>query len=53
MTMCGFSGARGFRMAIVELAYVIAFTYADILENAGPFQASLRDAFGCENAKDY
>ena len=34
-------------------AYIIAYTYTDILEYAGPIQGLLRDFFGWNNAKDY
>ncbi len=34
-------------------AYIIAYTYTDILEYAGPIQGLLRDFFGWKNAKDY
>jgi len=57
VTMCRFPGRGVFEWALlVPLAvpaYVIAYTYTDVLEYAGPFQASLRDIFGWKNAKDY
>lgn len=34
-------------------AYIIAYTYTDILEYAGPIQSTLREIFGWENARDY
>ena len=34
-------------------AYIIAYTYTDILEYAGPVQGILRDTFGWNSAKDY
>lgn len=34
-------------------AYVIAYTYTDFLEYAGPIQSSLRELFGWESARDY
>ena len=34
-------------------AYIIAYTYTDIFEYAGPVQGMLRDSFGWENAQDY
>jgi iron(III) transport system permease protein len=34
-------------------AYVIAYTYTDFLEYAGPIQSSLRALFGWQNSKDY
>ena len=34
-------------------AYIIAYTYTDIFEYAGPVQGSLRDFFGWTSAKEY
>jgi iron(III) transport system permease protein len=34
-------------------AYIIAYTYTDLLEYAGPIQGMLRDAFGWKSSKDY
>ena len=34
-------------------AYIIAYTYTDFFEYAGPVQGVLRDLFGWENSKDY
>ena len=34
-------------------AYLIAYTYTDFLEFAGPVQAFLRDLFGWQTARDY
>jgi iron(III) transport system permease protein len=34
-------------------AYVIAYTYTDFLEYAGPIQSSLRELFGWQSARDY
>jgi len=34
-------------------AYLIAYTYTDFLEYAGPVQGALRDLFGWESARDY
>jgi len=33
--------------------YLIAYTYTDFLEFAGPVQGALRDLFGWESARDY
>ncbi len=33
--------------------YLIAYTYTDFLEYAGPVQVLLRDLFGWQNARDY
>ena len=34
-------------------AYIIAYTYTDLLEYAGPVQGMLRDLFGWHSARDY
>lgn len=34
-------------------AYIIAYTYTDFLEYAGPVQSALRGAFGFANAREY
>ena len=34
-------------------AYIIAYTYTDIFEYAGPVQGALRDFFGWESSQDY
>ena len=34
-------------------AYIIAYTYTDLLEYAGPVQSFLRDIFDWKNSKDY
>ena len=34
-------------------AYIIAYTYTDLLEYAGPVQVALRDVFGWTSARDY
>lgn len=34
-------------------AYLVAYTYVDFLEYAGPVQGALRDLFGWRNARDY
>ena len=34
-------------------AYIIAYTYTDIFEYAGPVQGMLRDFFGWESSQDY
>lgn len=34
-------------------AYIVAYTYTDFLEYAGPVQSMLRDAFGWQSARDY
>ena len=34
-------------------AYIIAYTYTDIFEYAGPVQGMLRELFGWKNSQDY
>jgi iron(III) transport system permease protein len=34
-------------------AYIIAYTYTDFLEYAGPVQAMIRDIFGFQSSRDY
>ncbi|MBB43413.1 MAG: ABC transporter permease [Rhodospirillaceae bacterium] len=34
-------------------AYIIAYTYTDLLEYAGPIQGLLREIFGWQSARDY
>ncbi len=57
VTMCRFPGRRLFEWALlVPLAvpaYVIAYTYTDILEYAGPVQGALREVFNWTSAADY
>ncbi len=57
VTMCRFPGARLFEWALLlplaVPAYVIAFTYTDLLEYAGPVQQGLRALFGWQGAQDY
>jgi len=48
VTMCEFPGRRIFQWALflplAVPAYVLAYTYTDLLQYAGPVQSSLRDA---------
>ena len=57
VTMCHFPGRRWFEWALLlpfaVPAYVIAYTYTDLLEYAGPVQAMLRESFGWRSASDY
>lgn len=57
VTMCRFPGAAVFEWALLlpmaVPAYVIAFTYTDLLEYAGPVQQALRATFGWHDARDY
>jgi iron(III) transport system permease protein len=57
VTYYRFPGRNMFEWALlVPLAvpaYVIAYTYTDLLEYAGPVQGMLRDIFGWTSARDY
>lgn len=50
VTMCRFPGSRAFEWALLLPlafpAYVLAYTYADFLQFAGPLQTGLRELFG-------
>jgi iron(III) transport system permease protein len=52
-----FPGRRIFQWALLLPAtipaYLIAYTYTDFLEYAGPLQVLARDLFGWNNARDY
>lgn len=52
-----FPGSKIFEWALLlpatVPAYIIAYTYTDILEYAGPVQGFLRDLFGWKTARDY
>ena len=52
-----FPGRRIFEWALLLPAtipaYLIAYTYTDFLEYAGPFQVLVRDLFGWNSARDY
>ncbi|WP_420403949.1 ABC transporter permease [Nisaea sp.] len=52
-----FPGSRILEWALLLPAavpgYLIAYTYTDFLEYAGPVQAALRDLFGWTSARDY
>lgn len=57
VTLCQFPGRKLFEWALLLPfaipAYVIAYIYTDLLEYAGPVQATLRDLFGWQSARDY
>jgi iron(III) transport system permease protein len=57
VAMCRFPGRGVFAwLLILPLAmpaYVIAYTYTDLLEYAGPVQTALRSMFEWRDAKDY
>jgi iron(III) transport system permease protein len=52
-----FPGRRIIQWALLLPAtipsYLIAYTYTDFLEYAGPLQVLIRDLFGWDNARDY
>lgn len=57
VTLYDFPGRRVFEWALLlpfaVPAYVIAYTYTDVLDYAGPVQAGLRALFGWQSARDY
>ncbi len=57
VAMCRFPGRKIFAWLLIlpmaMPAYVIAYTYTDILEYAGPVQSALRAVFGWQNAREY
>jgi len=57
VAMCRFPGHKLFAWLLIlpmaMPAYVVAYTYTDLLEYAGPVQTVLRLAFGWENSSDY
>ncbi|KMT64035.1 ABC transporter permease [Catenovulum maritimum] len=57
IAVCQFTGRKFFRWALIlPLAmpsYIVAYTYTDLLDYAGPIQTSLRNWFGWQAASDY
>ena len=57
VAMCRFPARRVFAWALIlplaMPAYVVAYTYTDLLEFSGPVQSALRLALGVESARDY
>lgn len=57
VVVCRFPGRRFFEWALLlplaVPAYVIAYTYTDLLEFSGPVQGALRAAFGWQTKRDY
>tara|TARA_Y100000590_G_scaffold232329_1_gene261709 strand:- start:2624 stop:4237 length:1614 start_codon:yes stop_codon:yes gene_type:complete len=57
VTRYDFFGKKIFEWALLlpaaVPAYIIAYTYTDFLEYAGPVQVLLRDIFGWNNSSDY
>ncbi len=57
VTMCRFPGDRLFEwlllLPMAAPAYILAYTYTELLEYYGPVQTGLRDFFGWGSATDY
>jgi iron(III) transport system permease protein len=57
VTMCQFPGSRIFTWALLlplaAPAYILAYTYTEILEFYGPIQSGLRTLFGWTSTRDY
>ena len=57
VTMCQFRGRSLFQWALLlplaAPAYILAYTYTDLLEYYGPIQTLLRQWFNWKNAQDY
>lgn len=57
VTLCEFPGRRLFEplllLPLAAPAYILAYTYTDLLEYSGPIQSQLRSWFGWESAQDY
>jgi iron(III) transport system permease protein len=57
VTLCHFPGRRLFESALLlplaAPAYILAYTYTELLEYYGPIQTQLRRWFGWETVQDY
>jgi len=57
VTMCRFPGSRWLEWALLlplaAPAYILAYTYTELLEFYGPVQRSLRSLFGWQTVSDY
>lgn len=57
VTLCYFPGRRLFESALLlplaAPAYILAYTYTELLEYYGPIQTQLRQWFGWETVQDY
>ena len=57
VTMCAFPGRRLFEWALLlplaAPAYLLAYTYTEVLDYFGPIQTALRTVFGWQSATDY
>jgi iron(III) transport system permease protein len=57
VTMCVFPGSRIFEWALLlplaAPAYLLAYTYTEVLDYYGPIQVALRELWGWQSATDY
>jgi iron(III) transport system permease protein len=57
VTMCQFPGRKFFQWGLLlpmaAPAYILAYTYTELLEYYGPIQSTLRNWFGWQNAQAY
>ncbi|MBD2021292.1 iron ABC transporter permease [Leptolyngbya sp. FACHB-36] len=57
VTMCRFPGSGllewGLLLPLAAPAYILAYTYTELLEFYGPVQTALRTTFGWESVSDY
>jgi iron(III) transport system permease protein len=57
VTLCDFPARRAFEslllLPLAAPAYILAYTYTDLLEYSGPIQSQLRSWFGWKSAQDY
>ena len=57
IAMCRFPGRRLFEWALLlplaAPAYILAYTYTDLLDYYGPVQSALRQWFGWQEVQDY
>ncbi len=57
VTLCSFPGRRLFEslllLPLAAPAYILAYTYTDLLDYSGPIQTLLRKGFGWQSAQDY
>jgi iron(III) transport system permease protein len=57
VTICGFPGRQLLEslllLPLAAPAYILAYTYTNLLEYSGPIQTQLRSWFGWQSAQDY
>jgi iron(III) transport system permease protein len=57
VTLCDFPARRVFEslllLPLAAPAYILAYTYTDLLEYSGPIQSQLRSWFGWKSTQDY